>query len=263
MQALQVESLVKSYLGAQVLRGIGFGVEEGEFYGFAGINGAGKSTFLKCMLNFCHYESGSIRLFGVDTRDRRSRGRIAFLPERFIPPYYLTGEQFLRMMMKLQGEKFSLPAAEEMLHNLDLEQQALHKPVRSFSKGMTQKLGLAACFLVPRDMYFLDEPMSGLDPKARVLVKRQFKVLAQRGATLFFTSHMLADIEEVCTRMGVLHDGVICYEGTPAGMREQFGGNTLEDAYLIAIKSGVTAGGGGQGENNATTTAASGQGGDD
>ncbi len=235
MLALEVHNLNKSYLGVPVLRGINFSVESGEFFGFAGANGAGKSTFLKCMLDFCHYESGDIRLFGVSAKDREARRRIVFLPERFIPPYYLTGEQFLRFMMRLQHAAYSRAAAEEMLHGLDLDASALKKPVRSFSKGMTQKLGLAASFMVERDMYFLDEPMSGLDPKARVLVKRQFKKLGARGATLFFTSHMLADIDEICTRMGVLHGGGVRYLGAPAGMREQFGGATLEESYLAAI----------------------------
>ncbi len=236
--ALEVNNLTKSYGGAEVLRGITFSVQAGEFFGFAGINGAGKSTFLKCMLDFCDYESGDIRLFDVSVKNREARHRIAFLPERFIPPYYLTGEQFLQFMTRLRRDSYSRDAAEEMLHELDLELTALHKPVRSFSKGMTQKLGLASCFLARRDMYYLDEPMSGLDPKARVLVKRQFQKLAERGASLFFTSHMLSDIEEVCGRMGVLHDGGICYLGTPAGMRDKFGGGTLEEAYLNAIGAG-------------------------
>ena len=235
MLALEVHNLNKSYHGVAVLRGVNFSVEQGEAFGFAGVNGAGKSTFLKCMLDFCHYESGDIRLFGVSSKNRLARRRMAFLPERFIPPYYLTGEQFLRLMMRMRDEPFSHDDASKMLHELDLDQSALNKPVRSFSKGMTQKLGLAACFLAKRDLYFLDEPMSGLDPKARVLVKRQFKKLADSGATLFFTSHMLADIEEICTRMSVLHDGRIRYIGSPADMRAQFGGDTLEEAYLEAI----------------------------
>ncbi|MGI9306704.1 MAG: ABC transporter ATP-binding protein [Gammaproteobacteria bacterium] len=235
MLALEVHNLNKSYWGAPVLRGINFSVLRGEAFGFAGANGAGKSTFLKCMLDFCHYESGDIRLFNVPSSNREARRRIAFLPERFIPPYYLTGEQFLRFMMRLQNAPYSRDAARDMLDSLDLERAALKKPVRSFSKGMTQKLGLAACFLAERDMYFLDEPMSGLDPKARALVKRQFQNLAERGATLFFTSHMLADIDEVCTRMGVLHAGRICYLGAPGGMREQYNAATLEEAYLCVI----------------------------
>lgn len=237
--ALEVRDLAKSYFGVPVLRGINFSVDKGEFFGFAGINGAGKSTFLKCMLDFCHYESGDIFLFETSVRKRMARRRIAFLPERFIPPYYLTGEQFLRFMMRLQSAEYSRDEAEQMFADLDLDLQAMTKPVRSFSKGMTQKLGLASCFLVRRDMYFLDEPMSGLDPKARALVKRQFHKLSERGATLFFTSHMLSDIEEICQRMGVLHDGHIRFLGTPSEMRESFGGGTLEEAYLSAIGADI------------------------
>lgn len=236
--ALQVQNLSKSYAGAEVLRGVSFSVAAGEFFGFAGVNGAGKSTFLKCMLDFCDYSGGEIRMFDIPSTDRESRRRIAFLPERFIPPYYLTGEDFLRFMARLRQDSYSPAAAEEMLHSLDLDLSALRKPVRSFSKGMTQKLGLASCFLARRDMYFLDEPMSGLDPKARVLVKRQFRKLEERGATLFFTSHMLSDIEESCSRMGVLHGGRICYLGSPSGMRAEFGGATLEESYLRAIGAG-------------------------
>ena len=235
---LEISGLNKSYLGTPVLRDVGFTLHEGEFFGFAGINGAGKSTLLKCLLDFCHFESGSIRIFGESSRRPRARARVAFLPERFIPPYYLTGGEFLRMMAALRGAEYSRPRAEEMLEKLDLDRSALSKPARSYSKGMTQKLGLAACFLSGRDFYVLDEPMSGLDPKARALVKRQFRDMRQSGATLFFTSHMLADIEEICETVAVLHGGEIKYAGAPAGMREKYGdggAGTLEDAYLKII----------------------------
>ena len=234
--ALLVKGLHKSYLGAPVLRGIDLAVKPGESFGFAGANGAGKSTMLKCVLNFIHYESGELFFFGVPARERRARERIAFLPERFIPPYYLTGEQFLRLMTKLQGTKYRRSAAEQMLADLDLDLSALNKSVRSFSKGMTQKLGLASCFLAERDFYIFDEPMSGLDPKARALVKRKLAQIKQRGATIFFTSHALADIDEMCARVAVLHDGKIRYDGAPHDMRAAFNNApTLEEAYLRAI----------------------------
>lgn len=236
MLALEVNALQKSYHNDIVLRGIDLQIAQGESFGFAGANGAGKSTMLNCLLNFCYYEAGEIRLFGVSCKNRLARERIAFLPERFIPPYYLIGEQFLHMMMKLRGVDYSPTRAKEMLAALDLHDSAMKKPVRSFSKGMTQKLGLAACFLSERDFYILDEPMSGLDPKSRALVKRQFKALRERGATLFFTSHMLADIDEICSDMAVLHGGKIRYRGAPSGMRQAFSGaDTLEEAYLRAI----------------------------
>ncbi len=241
MLALEIKQLKKSYHQDVVLRGIDLDINQGEAFGFAGANGAGKSTLLNCLLNFCYYEGGEIQLYGVSCKNSLARERIAFLPERFIPPYYLTGEQFLKMMMKLRSVTYSRSRAEEMFAALDLSDSALNKPVRSFSKGMTQKLGLAACFLSERDFYLLDEPMSGLDPKSRALVKRQFKTLRERGATLFFTSHMLADIDEICSDMAVLHGGKIIYRGAPADMRQAFtAADTLEEAYLMAIGSDDT-----------------------
>ncbi|MCH9705447.1 MAG: ABC transporter ATP-binding protein [Proteobacteria bacterium] len=238
MEALTVTDLYKSYHKIPVLRGLSFSVQQGEFFGFAGVNGAGKSTFLKCMLDFCHYESGDISVFGTNSKKTQARECLAFLPERFIPPYYLTGGQFLRMMMRLHNAPFDQQRAEQMSTELDLDLSALSKPVRSFSKGMTQKLGLLGCFMADRDFYILDEPMSGLDPKARALVKRQFDILRARGATLFFTSHALSDIEEVCSRMAVLHNGNICFAGTPSEMRAQYPTATsLEECYLQAINA--------------------------
>ena len=104
---LEIEGLNKSYHGVPVLRDVGFSLRAGEFFGFAGINGAGKSTLLKCMLDFCHYESGAVRIFGESSRRPRARERVAFLPERFIPPYYLTGGEFLRMMAAMRGASYS------------------------------------------------------------------------------------------------------------------------------------------------------------
>ena len=235
--ALEVMGLQKSFVNTPVLKGLEFKVRRGEFFGLAGINGAGKSTFLKCMLDFCHYEAGEILLFGKSTRKSEVRSQIAFLPERFVPPYYLTGREFISMMMKLQSLELNEGKMVEMLDALDLDRAALSKPVRSFSKGMTQKLGLAACFLSERDLYILDEPMSGLDPKARALVKRQFKRIREKGSTLFFTSHALADIDEVCERLVVLHEGIARFQGTPKEMLERFeGAHTLEEAYLQCIE---------------------------
>lgn len=236
MKVLNVNNLDKAYHKTPILKGLSFSIEPGEMFGFAGVNGAGKSTFIKCMLDFCSYESGTIEIYGVSSKKTEARQRLAFLPERFIPPFYLTGEQFLRFILSLQGAAYNKKEALSMLEQIDLHESALSKPVRSFSKGMTQKLGLLGCFMAKRDFYVLDEPMSGLDPKARALVKKQFDKLQENGATLFFTSHSLSDIEEVCTRMAVLHDGQIYFNDKTEKLREQFPHcNTLEKAYLELI----------------------------
>lgn len=218
-----------------VLRAFDLAVERGEFLGLAGVNGAGKTTLIKCMLDFCAVDAGRIELFGLPHTEPRSRARVAFLPERFVPPYYLTGRDFLRFMLELEGRPYVAAEVGAMLEALDLEPAALAKPVRAYSKGMTQKLGLAACFLSRRDLYVLDEPMSGLDPKARACVKAMLARLKAGGATLFFTSHALADVEEICDRMVVLHQGVPYFSGPPRALCDHYGETSMEQAFLRCI----------------------------
>ena len=234
---IEAQGVVKKYLRNEVLRGLDLVVKQDVAYGCAGVNGAGKSTFLKCLLDFCYYSSGSIKLFGQPANKRGSRSRMCFLPERFVPPYYLNGRQFIKFVLNLNDQKYNHQKAVKMLEALDLDLDALTKPVRTYSKGMTQKLGLASIFLLERELYILDEPMSGLDPKARALLKVLFRDLRKRGATLFFTSHSLSDINEVCEEMALLHSGRICFEGTPAQLLNKYkSATTLEEAFMELIK---------------------------
>ncbi len=233
--ALELREVHKRFGPSVALAGLSLTVTAGESFGLVGMNGAGKTTLIKCLLDFCNTDGGEIRIFGVNHNLTAARARLAFLPERFNPPYYLTGRDFLRYMLKLQGVAYSDDAARGMLHALDLDLNALTKPVRAFSKGMTQKLGLAACLLSRKDLYILDEPTSGLDPKARALLKQRLRELRSRGLTLFLTSHSLADVEEICDRMAVIHRGELRFCGTPAALRAQHGTSTLEAAFLASI----------------------------
>jgi ABC-2 type transport system ATP-binding protein len=230
--ALSFTAVSKRFGRATALDAVSLDVPRGGSFGLAGLNGAGKTTLIKCLLDFCALDSGSISIFGVAHRAPSARSRLAFLPERFIPPYYLKGRDFLRYMLTLHGVTYREARAEEMLQALDLDLGALVKPVRSFSKGMTQKLGLAACLLSEKDLFVLDEPTSGLDPKARALLKRQLLGLRARGHTVFFTSHALADVEEICDRMAVLDRGRLCFTGTPRELQDREGSETLEQAFL-------------------------------
>jgi ABC-2 type transport system ATP-binding protein len=230
-----IRGLTKRFGKAEVLRRVDLALAPGEFLGLAGVNGAGKTTLIKCLLDFCAIDGGTIELFGVPHTVPRSRARLAFLPERFVPPYYLTGRDFLSLMLQLQQLHYDEAEVTAMLAALDLDPAALGKPVRAYSKGMTQKLGLAASFLARRDLYVLDEPMSGLDPKARACVKALLADLRARGRTLLFTSHALADIEEICDRMIVLHQGVPYFSGAPRALCDHYGENSTERAFLRCI----------------------------
>ncbi len=227
----------KSFGRAEVLRGIDLDVHSGECVGLAGVNGAGKTTLIKCLLDFCDLDSGAIEIHRTAHRRPHARARLAFLPERFTAPYFLTGREFIAMMLQLFGCRYEEQRVCAMFAALDLDFAALDKPVRAYSKGMTQKLGLAACFLSQRDLYVLDEPMSGLDPKARARAKYLLLNLKSEGRTLLFTSHSLADVEEVCDRVTVLHGGTIAYAGAPRGLRELHGESSLERAFLKCIEA--------------------------
>ena len=223
--AIRFESVEKRFGSSGVFAGLDLEVAAGGFFGLAGVNGAGKTTLIKCLLDFCALDAGRIEIFGASHLARGARSRLAYLPERFSPPGYLKGGEFLDQAMRLQGRRPDRAAIRAMLEDLDLGHDALQKPVRLYSKGMTQKLGLAACLLGEKDLLVLDEPMSGLDPRARALVKR--KLESRRGMTLLFTSHSLADMAELCDTMAVLHDGRLAYSGSPAEL-----GPSPEQAFL-------------------------------
>jgi len=227
----------KSFGRSEVLRGIDLDLQPGSCVGLTGVNGAGKTTLIKCLLDFCELDSGAIELHGVQHRRPQARSRLAFLPERFTPPYFLTGREFIAMMLALFGRTYEEGSVRAMLDALDLEDSALEKPVRDYSKGMTQKLGLAACFLSQRDLYVLDEPMSGLDPKARARAKSLLLRLKSEGRTVFLTSHSLADVEDVCDQITVLHRGRLAYAGTPGGLLEHYEESSLERAFLKCIEA--------------------------
>jgi ABC-2 type transport system ATP-binding protein len=233
--ALQFINISKNFGIYPALIEVAFSVESGEYFALVGINGAGKTTLLKCLLDFCEPNAGKIEIFGTSHRLTASRNRLSFLPERFIPPFYLTGRDFLQYMLKLQGLPYDTTRVEDVLAALDLDLTALRLPVRAYSKGMTQKLGLAACFLASKELYVLDEPTSGLDPKARARLKAKFKDLRNQARTVFFTSHTLADVEEICDRMAVIHAGRLLFVGTPQQLCRLHAAPNLEQAFLSCI----------------------------
>jgi ABC-2 type transport system ATP-binding protein len=234
--AVRIATLVKHYGRIAALTGIDLDVQGGEAFGLVGGNGAGKTTLIKCLLDLCAYEKGSIEIFGVAARIPQSRRRLAYVPERFVPPYYLRCREFIEILVRASDARYDPARAQALLAELELDAAVLERPVRSLSKGMTQKLGLAVCFFLERDLYVLDEPMSGLDPAARVAVKSVLRRLAAEGRTLFFTSHVLADVEELCSSIAVLEKGSIRFRGPPAALCEKYAETRLEQAFMRCIR---------------------------
>jgi ABC-2 type transport system ATP-binding protein len=239
--ALAFSAVTKSFGGPPALEDFTLEVRRGELFGLVGGNGAGKTTLIKCLLDFCVPDHGEIAILGVSHRQTVARAGLAFLPERFNPPHYLTGRDFLRYLAELHRAPYDEARVVKTLARIDLDARALDRPARTYSKGMTQKLGLAACLLSGKSLYLLDEPASGLDPRARALVKRELRALRSEGRTVFFTSHALADVQELCDRVAVLHRGRLRFAGSPAELIARYGAADLESAFLECTGDGVPA----------------------
>jgi ABC-2 type transport system ATP-binding protein len=234
--ALRVSGLAKRYGKLAALERVDLEIAAGEAFGLVGANGAGKTTLIKCMLDLASHDSGTVEIFGIPSRDPAARRRLAYLPERFNPPHYLRAREFMQIMLELGGGAYHEADVGALFDALELERGVLGQQVRTLSKGMTQKLGLAGCLALPRELYVLDEPMSGLDPAARVAVKTLLARLGARGSTLFFTSHVLADVEELCSSIAVLERGRVRFRGAPAGLCARYGEQHLERAFMKCIR---------------------------
>jgi ABC-2 type transport system ATP-binding protein len=193
------------------------------------------------VLDLAARDSGTVEIFGIAAQNPAARRRLAYLPERFNPPYYLRAREFLALMCELGAERYEEARVSSVFAELELERAVLDQQVRHLSKGMTQKLGLAACFLAPRDLYVLDEPMSGLDPAARVAVKSVLRRLVAERRTLFFTSHVLADVEELCSSIAVLERGRVRFRGAPASLCARYAERNLERAFMKCVRDELAA----------------------
>jgi len=235
-QALSVSSLSYSVPGLDILKALDLEVEARQYFAIAGVNGAGKSTLIKLVLDLIRpLPGGKIRIFGVDNQDRQSRDQLAYLPERFDVKKNITGRQYLEFIARVYRQKSDRRQLAELAEKLDLPPDRLDARVGGYSKGMVQKLGLVSCFMLDRQLLILDEPLSGLDPRARYRFKALMREQRDRGRTVFYSTHLLADAEDLCDRFGILHDGEMKYLGTPAECLQAFGAGSLEQAYMRCI----------------------------
>lgn len=213
MNPIEIENLSKTFRGkkgrsVKALKDLSLSVSRGEVFGFLGPNGAGKSTTIKTLLGQIRPTDGSAHLFGKPVGHHAARCNVGYLPEN--PAFYdfLTAREFLDLVGRTHG----MPVAEirrktdTVLEKLSLE-EASKRPIRGFSKGMIQRLGIAQTLLHDPDLYILDEPMSGLDPVGRALVKDLMVDLKSRGKTIFFSTHVIADVEAVCDRIAIVVQG--------------------------------------------------------
>jgi len=233
--ALSVSGLTKRYRRRTVLDGVSFEVADGAATALLGVNGAGKSTLIRAVLDLVDIDAGSIALFGEPHHKARAREPLAYLGERFLPPHFARGREVLTLLCRLHGVPFDAARAAVECKALELDVAALERPAREYSKGMLQKLGLVACLLANRPLLLLDEPMSGLDPQAHALIRERLHALRASGTTLFFSTHALRDVAELCERVIVLHAGRVRFDGTVRELALLHPARDLERAFLSLI----------------------------
>ena len=235
MTPLKIIEISKNF-AYPVIDKVSFEVKQNEIFGFIGLNGIGKTTLIKIILDLLDQDHGEVEIFGVSRVLPEARKKLCYLPEKFQPSQHLKGEEFVKFVLDFYDKKYDPEKARKICDNLDLRFEMLKQKVTKYSKGMTQKLGLLATLLSEAELIILDEPMSGLDPKARIALKRELIAYKEAGKTIFFSSHILSDMDEICSSIAVLNDTKIVYNGDPQGFKDKHEQDNLEKAFLKEIK---------------------------
>jgi ABC-2 type transport system ATP-binding protein len=218
------------------LQGLSLAVNAGEVFGFLGPNGAGKTTTMNVLLGYVNPTGGAAFLFDVNVREPIARQRIGYLPELTYYYKFLTAEELLRFYARL----FEIPRAEtearidRLLKLVELE-HARKRPIRTYSKGMQQRAGLAQALINNPDLLLLDEPTSGLDPLGRMKVREIIQRLKNEGKTVFFSSHELGEVETVCDRVAIMNQGELKVTGRVADLVTEHQSN-LEQLFLKIVE---------------------------
>ncbi len=240
MDAVRLEHVRQEYPGGMVaLADFSLSVAVGEVFGFLGPNGAGKTTSIKILLGFFPPTSGTVSVLGGDPRQRDVRRRLGYMPE--VANYYgfLTVRELLWFYGNLCGmSRAAIRARSDYLIELVGLEDARNRPLRQFSKGMQQRAGIAQALLHDPELLILDEPLTGLDPLARIQLRDLILLLKKQGKTVFFSSHELSEAELICDRVGILKAGALCWCGPLRDVAGDGQGN-LERIFLSFITAGT------------------------
>src|SRR5215468_10427195 len=238
--AVETRGLRKRFGRKLAVSDLSLSVQRGEVFGFLGPNGAGKTTSLKMLLGLVDPTAGKGTVLGAPIGDRETRRKVGFLPEHFRFQEWLTGRELLHFHGRLVGLRGSElnSRADELLARVDLL-DAAHRAVKTYSKGMMQRVGLAQALLARPELVFLDEPTSGLDPLGRLLVRDIIRELKAGGTTVFLNSHLLGEVEATCDRVVFVKAGrsvhELCLNGDDAGVDVELRTGPLDEGVREAL----------------------------
>lgn len=245
-RAIVADGLLKRYGNVIALRDASFHVTKGTITGFVGRNGAGKTTTLKIVASLMRADDGTCTVLGHDVKKDpyAIRARVGFLPDIFELPVTLTLREYLGIFTEL----YSIPRADRQRRidtavQLTRTEELVDRRLQALSRGEVQRVGLARALIHNPDILILDEPAAGLDPHARVELKELLRLLRERGKTVFLSSHVLADLEEICDDLVVIRKGTVIFNGDLAGFRKQMKSTTrwrlTSASRPISLVSGV------------------------
>lgn len=206
--AIKIRGLYKAYGSVQALRGVDLQVARGEVFGFLGPNGAGKTTTIRCMLDLIRPQAGTIRVLGIDPQAEPTavRARVGYLPGELNLEPNLRVKETLRYLAALRGNRIDWAFVQQLAERLQL---GLDTPVKNLSKGNKQKVGVIQALMALPDMLLLDEPTAGLDPLMQQEVYRLIHEAQAGGATVFFSSHVISEVELLASRVAIIRHGRI------------------------------------------------------
>lgn len=218
--AIEVHDLSKSFNGFKAVNNVSFTVNTGEIFGFLGPNGAGKTTTIKSMLDLIHSNSGSIKIKGIDIHKniKEAKKNIGYLPERVAFYDNLTALQNMYFFAEMKNA--SKTECKKLIEDMGIGDVG-NKRVGKFSKGMVQRLGMAQAMLGSPPILILDEPSSGLDPRGAFLIRNKIKELQKNGATIFLSSHILAEVQEICDRVAIINRGYLVAKDSVSNLRQK------------------------------------------
>jgi ABC-2 type transport system ATP-binding protein len=237
--ALAFESVSLNYSAHTVIHDLNAAIPDGTVAGIVGLNGAGKTTLIKAVLGLREVSAGGVYVFGNAAGTAEAKRCLSYIPENFQPPELLNGYEFLYFASQFYHYAVDEQTILKYGNMLGMTDAVLSRRVRTYSKGMRQKLGIMGAVLTNARCLVLDEPMAGLDPAARIAVKDMLDMAHKQGKTIVLSSHILVDMDEICDTLLVIAENKLRFHGSPGELKQQNAANNLEKGFLALVGDGA------------------------